>query len=213
MLKLPTPKELNFESNYLTLSNWNNYFKIVKSKYPIKYFILSTIPYLWYKYIRHPLSNLYNYLISRFFYQHHMLNLQQPNNIWQVDHYRYGYLDVPEQMLYAMFNLLNNFVENEMGSYYCPSEEQAKEDPSLYKQRECYFEILRIYDWWNIERKIEYSKIKELENKWYTECIKEENSNLCATFFEELNNLEDFFERKTEAMIIRLIKIRRNLWT
>jgi len=140
--------------------------------------------------------------------RYHMLDLRQPKYSGE---YRYGWIDSDSQMLFALFNILNNFVKNEMQHWYCPSEEEVKVDCSLLNHRNIYLETKAIHYWWNVERKRQQKMQGNLLKDWSEARIA--NSSSENQLWEDLRKAEASFEEKEEEMIQRLIKIRRALWT
>jgi len=151
-----------------------------------------------------------------------MLDLRQPKSKdgYDVDDYKYGWRDTSERMLYAMFNLLDDFVKHELSDLYCPTEKQIKDaenDPlewtqqSLIDQKDFYFEILAIHKWWTHDRKIEYKAFEDMRSQWSK--AKRSRAANSEELWNKTNIMEKEFERKTDEMISRLMKIRRNLWT
>jgi len=137
-----------------------------------------------------------------------MLDLRQPK---VTGEYRYGWLDSDHQILFALFNILNNFVKHEMPNSYCPSEEEVSHDASLLNQRNKYLEIKAIHYWWNVDRRRQEKRKDHLLSDWHTArkyCRAEEHQ-----LWENLRKAEADLEDKEEEMIMRLIKIRHSLWT
>ena len=223
LFHLPGPKELG-KNDYDALPSrdftpdcegycWEDWHADVKAKYPIKYFIAETAAdfvrfKIWLPIYR-PISDAKYWITSHIVpsKRYHMLDLRQPKNKFGIDEYRYGWRDVPDKMLYAMFNLLDQFVKYELPDYYCPPEEEI--DNKI--QRDTYFEILAIHKWWFHDRKEEENTINDLRNKWFN--LKKTNSKQAEKFWDQMHVQQDEFERKTDEMISRLMKIRRDLWT
>jgi hypothetical protein len=192
---------------------WEDWHKDVKEKYPIKYFFAETasdfIKYkLWFP-IYKPIDKTKYWLISHIIpnKRYHMLDLRQPNNEYEIDIYRYGWCDVPEKMLFAMFNLLDQFVKHELPQYYCPPEEEIE----LKSQRDTYLEILEIHKWWTYDRKIEYKAFSDIRSEWSE--LHRARDPKAKELWDKMHVMEAAFENKTDEMISRLMKIRRNLWT
>ena len=156
------------------------------------------------------ISDLKYWFVSHFVpkRKYHMLDLRQPN---PNSEYRYGWLDSDHQMLFALFNILNNFVKHEMPNWYCPSEEEVALDFSLLTQRNFYLEAKAIHYWWNVDRKRQESRRDHLLHDWHAarKCSSPKEHQL----WEDLRKTETALEDKEEEMIMRLIKIRKCLWT
>jgi len=232
LFKLPGPKELGVSAHdALELREfspdtegycWEDYHVDVKKKYPIRYFFAETLAdfiryKIWFK-IARPISDLKYWLVSHCVpsRRYHMLDLRQPcNNKNNYDCYRYGFVNTSDQMLYAMFNLLDQFVKHEMESFYCPSEEEIIKSPELQSQRDLYFEILAIHRWW-FEEKLESMKIEDdFLSEWSNarKDIEKRKNGEAEKLFNQLQKIKEDRDAKLEEIISRLMKIRKSLWT
>lgn len=140
--------------------------------------------------------------------KYHLLDLRQPK---ANGDYRYGWLDSDHQMIFALFNILNNFVKNEMPHWYCPSEEEIAFDASLLHQRNIFLEVKAIHYWWNVDRKRQDKRKDHLLHDWHE--AKKISVSKEHQLWEDLRKAETALEDKEDEMILRLIKIRRSLWT
>lgn len=230
LLKLPSPIELGW-SDHDALEDegwsdppfhgktWQDWRRTVKSMHPIKYWIAETVgDFLRYKIwlpMTRPFETARYWLVSHLVpkRRYHMLDLRQPG----PEGYKYGWCDVPEKMLYAMFNMLNQFVEGELINYYCPSEKEIAEASSedeafiLQRQRDYVFEVKSIHRWWNIERPQMLSLHQKTLNEWYSS--RKTDTNKAEKRWELMKRQDLEFENKTDEMIARLMKVRRSMWT
>ena len=216
--KLPSPIELGksdcdalpskmFEPNSQEYT-WEDWREEVKRKHPIKYFCTQTIPSVINIKITLPINHMIYYLESHIIpnKRYHMLDLRQPKG-WDIDAYRYGWCDVPTKMLYAWFNLLDDFVNKEMKHLYLPPEDDIENK----KQREIYLEILDIHKWWTKDRKKSMEKYHDLLDKsWLARKSNDPNS---SELRRQSLQLDRQIEDKTDEMLMRLIKVRRHLWS
>lgn len=218
--RLPSPVELGW-SEYNALESrefsdetqgktWEDWREYCYKNYPVRYFFAETLhDFLRYKVwlrISRPVSDGWYWLKCHTLpsYRYHMLDLRQPD-------YKYGWQDIDHRMQYAMFNLLNLFVKDEMPNYYIPTEDDVKKDPSLARQREAALEVLLIHFWWNTERAKEEKAITDKTTEWYdAKKMKAYNKKM---LWEELQRLKKDFEEKEDDMFNRLVKVRRSLWT
>jgi len=219
---LPSPKKLGMsDSNALGSRNfgnqpgqptWEDWKEKVKAMHPIRFFLIEElIPLIkikWRNYVWEPWYWLKCHVIKR--HRYHMLDLRQPKQDGEYA-YRYGWLDSDHKMVYALFNILNNFVADEMPHWYCPSEEEIDQNPHLLNQRHKYLEIKTIHYWWNIDRKRREQYYADLLHKW-NEARKNQDPAE-HQFWIDLKAEESAFKDKEEEMLIRLIKIRGVLWT
>jgi hypothetical protein len=228
LFHLPGPKELGRSSSNALPSReftpesteycWEDWNQEVKEKFPIRYFFAETLAdfvhyKIWFT-IAKPISDTHYWLVSHIVpkRRYHMLDLRQPDNgKGDDDVYRYGWRDVPEKMLFAIFNLLDQFVREELPNKYFPTEEEASKDEFLQIQRNNCLEAQAIHHWWTIDRKLANKKINDLRVAW----SKAHRARLpeAKEMLIELRKLEEEFEKTTEEMIARLMKIRLTLWT
>lgn len=220
LLRLPDPKDLGMSNSNCLPSReftpdcdgptWEDWDIKVKAKFPIKYFFAETlIDFVRFKLwlpIYRPLDEAHYWLVSHTIRRYHILDLRQPKNEYGVDEYRYGWRDVPEAMLYAIFNLLDQFVKHELPNFYCPPEEDIENKI----QRDTYFEILAIHKWWFEDRKREYQEFSNCRTEWHK--LHKVGDPHTDEIWNEMNKMHENFENKTDEMIARLMKVRRSLW-
>jgi len=223
-LKIPGPKDIGkSDSNYALPSRelgfyndgdycWEDYETDIKIMFPIRFFIAYTlvnfIKYkLWFP-IKNPIKHLHYWLTSHIIPKRrfHMLDLRQPGG------YQYGWHDVPEKMLYAMFNLLKEYLEEEpydLTKDY--TRDEIESDPAMKIQQNYLDEARIIHKWWTIDRKLELKEHYRLLDIWHK--LHQSKTGDIAGARKALNDDEAIFEAKTDNMIARLMKIRRGLWT
>lgn len=223
IFRLPSPSELGMtDSEYDALPmrdfqkigdptpTWEDWEERVKKDYPIRYFfaegMIPWIKRMYRRYVEDPIYWIKCHILPK--YKYHLLDLRQPK---ENGEYRYGWLDADHQMEYALFNILNRFVEKEMPNWYCPSEEDIQTDPHLTHQRNLWMEAKNIHYWWNVERKRQDKKHAELVSKWYE--ARHINAADSHKLWDQMNKAEQEMEDKKDEMIARLLKIRRSLWT
>jgi hypothetical protein len=229
LLKLPSPVDLGWsKTNALESSlfsdepkgkTWEDWRATVKEIHPVKYWLAETAPdfvrYNVWLPVARPVENARYWIVSHLIpsRRYHMLDLRQACIKGSQDCYRYGWADVPEKMLYAMFNLLGEYLDKEkpadLALHY--THEQIEADPHFKAQQEAFKEAQAIYYWWTEGRHEEAALCNKLIDNWITaKKNKAENR-------EQLRELyyaqEKINEDKVEEMITRLMKIRRTLWT
>lgn len=223
IFKLPSPKELGWsKDNALEMrefsdepkgKTWEDWYEYVKQQYPTKYFLAETLPKfvkykLWFP-IRVPIDKVWYWIVSHIVpsRRYHMLDLRQEGG------YRYGWQDVPDKMLYAVFNLLGEYLNEEgphdLTEWY--SKEQIEADPNMKRQQDQLDEARSLYQWWIVGRKEEQSAISNMLNKWH-EAHQTKNQKK-EKYWDELKKLENDLEEKTDLMLMRILKIRQSLWT
>lgn len=221
---MPGPKDLGkSDSNYALPSRefgaedgaycWEDYYEEVKEKFPVKYFFSKELPdflrfKLWFP-VANPISRFYYWTVSHIIpsRRYHMLDLRQPNG------YRYGWQDVPEKMLYAIFNLLGEYLKEnpyDLTTHYTAEEIEA--DANMKSQQHYLNEAKAIHHWWIVERELEIKNHSELLSIWYKLHQNKEKSGADKAH-KILKKSEKALEVKTNKMIARLMKIRTGLWT
>lgn len=193
---------------------WEDYYADLKRTYPIRYFFAETLAdFLRYKVlspITRPIKDAWYWLKCHVLPKHryHMLDLRQPD-------YTHGWRDTDTRLLYANFNLLNEFVKYEMPNFYCPTpEECTNNELGNRKQRNDYFEIISLHHWWNTQRALDSKKCADALTAWHDRKHKQKifDEETERLWKEHMLHDEAFHETETE-MLIRLIKIRKTLWT
>jgi len=141
---------------------WEDYYAHMKQLYPFRYFINETLPdflkhKIWWRFSI-PAEKLRYFLVSHLIpsRRYHMLDLRQKNG------YRYGWSDTPERMMYAMFNLLDQYITKEepydlTESY---SKEEIDADTALTIQQNNLIEARTIHHWWTVERTKEKTQLE-----------------------------------------------------
>lgn len=191
---------------------WEDYNDLIQQKYPVRYFLLDRLPFWiscrWKWYVK----NSWYWLKCQLLPSHkfHLLDLRQPKKNDPLA-YRYGWLETDHQMEYALFNILNNFVKHQMDHWYCPSEEEVKSEPHNTNQRNAWLETKAIHQWWNIDRLQEEKTYDEALTRWSE--AKKNGDPSKKLFWDELHDIQQANADKLEEMMIRLIKVRKSLWT
>jgi len=237
IFKIPGPKDLGMSDSNNAMpiacfsndesATWEDYYAKVKKEYPIKYFIAATFIGCFVSLFQRNKRRIQEFIYwikCNYFnkYKYHMLDLRQRKNITYVnngitksiknpDYYQYGWLDVDDRMLYAIFGLLNSFVENELNTIKV-SENDVQTNPFLAKQKVAQDEILSIYNWWNNDRFVEMEEINKLRYKW-SSLSKLKRINAKQRALNQLMIKEKEFEDKTDEMVEKLMKVRRTLWS
>lgn len=232
LFKLPSPVDLGWSKHNALQSRefspdcdgytWEDWDVEVKRLHPIKYWIAETagdfIRYKIWLPVWRPIENARYWLVSHLVpsRRYHFLDLRQPRksgDIPNLDCYRWGWTDVPEKMLYAMFNLLGEYLNKEepsdVSKWY--SMEEINADPCLKSQHESLEEAKAIYHWWTVGRKLELDENSKLLTLWSN--AKKNRSPDTKEFWDKLQESDKAKEEKVDEMAIRLLKIRKCLWT
>lgn len=237
LLRLPGPKDLGMSDNDCAMPSsmwppsdgrptWEDFYAKLKELFPIRYFFGRSIPTfirrkIYYP-IRRPVIDSIYWIKCHILPSHkfHLIDIRQKkSDISDVDDYRYGYREVSDRMLLACFTLLNSFVEEEDGGY-CPTSKQIEEAEDdikdcLIKQRNESIEMMAIYNWWNLDRKVDFKIKQDIKGIYYKtiKSIGNKNSKETNELWDKYNKVDQDFDSKEEEMLIRLIKIRHKLWT
>ena len=173
------------------LSKWDNFKIDVSFMFPIK-----------------QVFELKAYLKNILFRRHHIIRTRLPKGQWY---------DTDTRMLYGMMNLLIEFLEKEN-----PFETTDFDSSPTWKSVKK--EIITIRDWWlNYEtRKVEFTitlnkwQVSKFGNCTNEEClqgINEPDTKESKELFDRLAIMETKLEREEAQMLMRLVKIRKYLWT
>jgi hypothetical protein len=232
LLRLPSPSDLGWSSSEFSEAMpiramatppdrkcWEDYEEYLVSTYPVRGFLAITLTNaamgVWWDASR-PFKDAWYWLVSHTARRHHMLDLRQPK-----PGYRFGWLDSDSKMEYALFNILNDYVKNEMPHFYLPSEEDIAKEPNewgqrkaLQRQRENGLEVLAIHRWWNVERPALEKMIDERLTEWngIFNQIGHDKAVEHAKF-QAIREPEEQLAKELEEMMIRLVKVRTAMWT
>jgi|GEM_PF-6768358 len=186
--------------NFLTMSEWEKYNKTYEN-----HFIFKFTKWLnkFQKFIYYPYDLFFDikwYLKNRFFYKTHLIDFKLPKGKW----YEYD-----ERILYANFELLVDFLENDKTIKFL--NEEIEYD---YQQKQYSIIQKELYNWWKNERpnRIDPYSITKKEcfeiAKKYSEKYKiKEIYNGYEKFA-----LEEYYNEEDQYMLEKLISIRRSLW-
>lgn len=213
---LPSPTKLGMsDSDALGMrdfakpgqATWEDWDERVKAMYPVRHYVIQElwpdVKAKYHKYVWEPYYWAKCHIVpsQRF----HMLDLRQPKG------YKYGWIDSDTKMIYALFNILNMFVEDEMSQWYCPSEEEIEGDSTLLLQRNKYMEVKAIHYWWNVERPREQEHHADLLNRWSDS--RKDNLPETQQLWDDLHKVEEHMKTKENEMLDRLLKVRHWMWT
>jgi len=155
----------------------------------------------------------------------HMLDLRQPNTNTSDD-YRWGWIDEDRQILFACFNVLIKYVNavNASRYHYNITDESMNllqseidmappsEKAALINQLKVLREVKALYEYWTTIRKEELITLSYLLHDW-CKCRRNNKMNNDNAKWNLLTAANEVFDCKEEEMLMRLMKIRRCLWT
>lgn len=155
------------------------------------------------------LRDVKTYLKNLIFRRKHIIKTKLPRGQWW---------DTDSRMLYGMMNLLMEFIEKENGENGLEFIDWDS-DPIHKHIKE---EIIAIRDWWlNYQNRL--NEIDKTLTNWSDETFFDKNNLMeelsapetakSKSLHNKLHQMEEKLEIEEEEMLIRLIKIRKHLWT
>lgn len=132
------------------------------------------------------------------------------------DGYKWGWIDRTHALPLAAFLVLRKFVEEEH-PWDCSERisqlevdgDEHEELPNLREQQKDYEEIMSLYTWWVKDRLEENLQFEKNLNDCYAVFLKNSTEDNKQKWFDA----ENAQNKREEEQLIRLIKIRRHLWT
>ena len=225
---LPKPTDLGFSSDKAMASElfldkgeerkdtWEEYYRVCKEKYPVRYFLNEARKWLseWPR-----VSDVFYWIRTHTKDRYHILNLKEaePEN---KEGYKWGWLDRNEVLLISSFLVLRMFVEQEgknpgFGDLTALIKE-AEESEALHDQLDAlraqqkdYEEIMLLYNWWVKDRFEEYKVFEDKLEEAYKKYKETRDDKDRDVWFDA----EGAKAKREEEMLIRLVKIRLSLWT
>lgn len=207
--------------SYATLDEWNDWHKDEQSKSPLKYWVVFDLQRI--------ITHYYNKLISKpkewLYYR-----LIKPYHIVKLQGLKPGYYDIDTRLEYAAFSLLKEYVEIEQANMYNFNSknknknksnaekgiarlewEASLDDPSSPdyspNQASNAKELLTLYKYW-------INKINSNNDGYSISYELSRKLNTKPSVYYKLDHLnEKLIEDEETEMLIRLIKVRKSLWT
>lgn len=224
-LYFPPPKEFGADSNTalpideLRQSDdqftWQDYYRELKKNFPIKFFMLKTLPdyikyNIYYAALR-PIKDAIYYLKCHLIpsKRYHLLSLVQPKTNTNDD-YTYGWIDADNQILLANMNIVVSFVEDEIGldnfkkrlAWLHANIESAQSYENESK-------ILDIYNWWKFSRKELLRREAKLIDSWHGT----KDAKVKQNEWEIYSELKERIKKEEQDMLKLLIDVREYMWT
>lgn len=168
-----------------TIDEWELIAMEFKLKYPFRFWLNDTLPWMFGRYISRPVKDVCYWLRTHIYNRYHILDIRDKKN-----GYAWGWIDTDNALLFACFALLVKYVEQEK-PFEVLNWDWNEEQSQAGK------EIRALYDWWKVRRP---AKLKELET-------------LMVSNYERYKIENDELDKVENDMLIRLIKVRRFLWT
>lgn len=192
-------------------AGWKRWEKKTKSNHPIKYFLLDTAPtfigYKWTWWIKDPIYHLKCKYILK--YHHIKIDVDRFMNDNNSSFRNYYWIDSDGQILYAMFQILVDFMEQEA---------DIVDWDASPKHQEIFEELTKLYKWWTEDRlnrddsypSSEDFGVKDIFGK---NASKQLGYRAWRDACDEKEKRDCEYELEDTEMLIRLITIRRYMWT
>lgn len=210
-----------------TVNGWRQWEKETKTKHPFKYLMFETVPTFFRRYIKR-LKNLKYHFKQKYFFGYHYLKLdvkrfKEPYNNNQMD--KYSWMDADTQLELFSFQILVNYIENEIGLDEFKTR-IFEYGPSWYDK-----EAYDLYQWFvNDYCDDTYDRLlqEELDQKYpdqdefdkltfFSEPPKSERERQYredwSELHEKIRQRDIKLGKEMTENLIRLIKIRGALWT
>ena len=198
---------------------WEDWREDAKKDNPIRYFFSETVPHWWNVHISMNIEHAWYWLRTHTVHRYHKLDLRQPYT-GTDDDYTWGWLDEDRQLVFACFNVLVSYVDSVNSQEHIYGTDNINdlresmikdgvENPDDMPQLKCLMEAKELYQYWTVKRKVDLNKRRDLLLDWSRNKDKDGNQKR----WNALRKAEDDFDKEEEEMLIRLIKIRRSLWT
>lgn len=194
----------------LPLGGWKKWKDEMAEKYPVRFFFFNIVPNSVSDFFRYnvtkPLHDVKWAILHRF-HPKHQYNILKPRSL------KPGYYDSDTRILHACMDELSEFVEwNERNDWI----DWGGDD----KHKIAWTEMKTIYRWWNKDRAKMEEEADRAIRKWHDVYTKEGGfdrtknlSKRANRLSDEHQRLEDLIVATDEDMLVRLMKIRRFLWT
>lgn len=192
---------------------WEDFNRDTKAAYPVAWFLRCTLPafirtwFIWP--VRHPVAEAWYWLRTHTVNRYHIVNLKNPRN-----GYKWGWIDRDQAILFACFNIFQDFCEKEKGldslkfQAECDWKEWGEGAAEMRATKYAeYQEAKSLYDWWTGGRAAEHAEVDALYDKLDRNVIVDQPS------WDSWNARYVALPARDDEMLLRLMKIRNTLWT
>lgn len=195
-----------------TWEEWSIWHKASEKEHKILYTLFHSIPRFfgvrWYR-----VTQDYYHLKSKYITKPHHIKIEIERFSEHPGIHNYHWFDVDTKMLYGMFQLLVDFVEKEEAGEVI----DWNSDP---EHKKVWAEVQELYNWW-LERKNRDNgypdrKDFDLEDREmfdFSDDKDDPNYRRYQTAVKEAKIKDDEFEVEDTEMLIRLVTMRKWLWT
>lgn len=180
----------------------------------------------------HKINHVWRWFLAHTFRREHILDIRCKT----YKDYSWGYVDKDRKLFLACFKLLEQFIEQEDPETGLLTVEQygglhgvgrEDEDELLLAQISEEKQLREIYNWWKYQRPLDWLSLEGMRERYYAnyregtlllERDLNQYFNRIETPEEELAfkyliNLETKLEQNDDEMLMKLIKLRRRLWS
>lgn len=196
---------------------WEDWEAEMQREYPVRFGLSLALQEMHRFFFSWPrLSRAGYWLRTHTYNRYHVVDLRraEPENPCG---YRWGWIERNHALLLAAFTVLRDFVELEepwdCGKALAAAEanpDRAAEVETLREQKAVYDEIMTLYRWWTVDRhaeKREHGAAAEAARLRY----EADNSDITS------RNIwlyaDDWWSRREDEMLCRLVAVRHHLWT
>lgn len=219
--------------NHATMNEWNEWHDKSRDRNPFIYFLSFDLPAFFRRNVYYKINGLYSNFRLKY--------IRTFNQI-KIKTLKYDYYDIDTRLLHGMFALLLEFVENEksvMYEYSIENTAEAKKElkklsnlergvkylewettldqnPNSYdyspEQARAAKEILFLLQFWLNRKDMQHNRVLLVDSVRLNMI-----GNILPSNLQKINDIQNNYEEKLdieeEEMLIRLIKIRKHLWT
>jgi len=194
-------------------SDWRKWKKETKSKYPIRYFLLDTAPTFissnWRWWISEPIYNFKcKYIVK---YHHIKIDVDRFMKYDKTSFRNYHWFDSDTQILYGMFQILVDFIEKESDII------DWSADP---EHKRIFDELTKLYKWWIEDRPNRDDSYPcsgdfgvEDEDIFGDHVSKQPGYKAWRDACDKREQRDREYDLEDTEMLIRLITIRKYMWT
>jgi len=192
-------------------SRWEKWEKENKSNYPIRFFFLETAPTFissnWRWWISEPIYNFKcKYIVK---YHHIKIDVDRFMKYHKASFRNYHWIDSDGLILYGMFQILVDFMEEEADIV------DWSADPD---HQRVYNELRKLYKWWTEDRPNRDDSYPDsedfgVEDIFGDNASKQPGYKAWRDACDEKEKIDREYDLEDTEMLIRLITIRRYMWT
>jgi hypothetical protein len=186
---------------------WEDYDEFLSKKFPVRYFLFRTVP----SFVRISVAQVKGaiYWLKCHTLPSHKFHILDLRKADPTDQYNHGYIDPRDALEKACWLVLQNYIsENPTDPAMWWSAEEIASNPSLKESKRLYDEVNHLYYWWTVTRFDEKARSNTLMDT-AIEAKRSDSAEAWRVYF----NYSQQLDEKADKMLIRLIKIRRSLWT